>query len=109
MAAKNRLFSIARKPITCGTAFERVIIIRNASSSAASAIPSVPRVTVPASSDTGCARLNARMTSSSPTSIVVGMLISVSTSHFTSSRRMSRCRIHGSRNTLSASVRPADQ
>ena len=43
-----------------------------------------------------------------PISMVVGMLISVSTSHFTFSRRISRCRIQGSAITLSASVSAAE-
>src|SRR5205823_12823303 len=51
VAAKNRPFSMERKPITCGTALERVIIIRKESSTLARAMPRVARVTVPASSE----------------------------------------------------------
>ncbi len=46
MAAKKRPFSIARKPITCGTALRRTIIMRNDSSTLASAMPRVERVSV---------------------------------------------------------------
>ena len=53
--------------------------------------------------------IETRITSTIPISMVVGMLIRVSTSHFTLSRRIRRWRIHGSRNTLSRRVRPADQ
>ena len=43
VAAKNKPFSIDRKPMTCGTALDRVIIIMNDSRMQASAMPSVPR------------------------------------------------------------------
>ena len=46
-------------------------------------MPSVPRATVPASCEIGSARLNAKITSTMPKSIMVGMLISVSTSQLT--------------------------
>ena len=72
-------------------------------------MPSVERVTVLASCEIGTARLNAKTTSTMPISIVVGMLISPSTSQLTSSLRISRCRIHGSSTTLSTSVSPAEQ
>ena len=72
-------------------------------------MPSVARVTVLASCEIGTARLNENTTSTMPTSIVVGMLISGSTSHLTSSCRISRYSSHGSRITLSSSVSPADQ
>ena len=42
---------MARKPITCAIALRRVIIIRKASMTTASAMPSVLRVTVLASCD----------------------------------------------------------
>ena len=109
VAAKNNPFSIARKPITCDTAFLRVIIMRNASSTVAIAMPSVLFVMVPAISEIGVARLNAKMTSAIPISIVVGMFKSGSTSQRTLSARVSRCRIHGSSSTLSTSVSSADQ
>ncbi len=86
-----------------------MIIIRNDSITLASAMPSVERVTVLASEEIGAARLNANTTSTMPTSIVVGMLISGSTSQRTSRRRISRCSRNGSSSTLSASVSPADQ
>ena len=85
-----------------------MIIIRNDSITLAIAMPSVARVTVLASCEIGYARLNANTTSTMPISIVVGTLMSPSTSHFTSSLRISRCRSHGRSTTLSASVRPAD-
>ena len=53
MAAKKRPFSIARKPITCGSALRRVIIIRKDSITLAIAMPSVARVTVLASCEIG--------------------------------------------------------
>src|SRR6267378_3467371 len=80
----------------------------NESSMLASAMPRVERVTVPASCEIGAARLKARITSRMPTSMVVGMLIRVSTSHFTFSLRIRRCRIHGSRMTFSTRVTAAE-
>ena len=71
-------------------ALRRVIIIRKDSMTQASAMPSVARVTVLASCVIGTARLKEKTTSTMPTSIVVGMLISGSTSHLTSSCRISR-------------------
>ena len=56
VAAKNRPFSIARKPMTCVTALRRVIIIRKASITTAIAMPSVLCVTLPARLEMGCAR-----------------------------------------------------
>ena len=93
VAAKNKPFSIDRNAITCGTALARVIIIRNDSSTHASAIPSVPRAMEVENCEIGSARLNANTTRPMPTSIMVGMLISVSMSHFTFRRRMRRCRM----------------
>src|SRR6266480_4528412 len=80
----------------------------NESSMLASAMPRVERVTVPASCEIGAARLKARITSRMPTSIVIGMLIRVLTSHFTFSLRIRRCRIHGSRVTFSTRVTAAE-
>ncbi len=102
VAAKNRPFSIDRKPITCGTAFERVIIIMNESSTQASAMPSVPRAIESESRAIGRARLKAKITSTMPISIVVGMLISVSTSQRTLRRSITRCSSIGIRITLSS-------
>src|SRR5271169_6824965 len=99
---------MARKPITCGIALRRVIIIRNASITLAMAIPSVDRVTVLASCWIGAARLKAKTTSTMPISMVVGMLSSPSTSQRTSSLRTKRCRSHGSRATLTISVKAAE-
>src|SRR3569833_2665427 len=72
-----------RKPITCGMALVRVIIMRKASSTQAMAMPRVERVTVPDISEMGSARLKAKLTSTMPISIVVGMLIIGSTTRFT--------------------------
>ncbi len=82
--------------------------MRKDSSTQASAMPSVPRATECENSEIGSARLNAKITSTMPTSIMVGMLMSVSMSHFTFSRRISRCRISGSTTTLSTNVMPAE-
>ena len=86
--------------MTCGIALRRVIIIRNDSITHAIAMPSVARVTVLASCEIGSARLNENTTSTMPISIVVGMLIRPSTSHCTSSLRISRCSSHGSSDDL---------
>ena len=59
--------------------------MRKASSTQASAMPRVERVTVPDSSEIGSARLKAKITSTMPISMVVGMLIIGSTSRSTSS------------------------
>src|SRR5471030_1706946 len=75
-AAKNSPFSIDRKPITCGIAFARVIIIMNDSSTQASAMPSVPRATDEENWLIGDATLNAIITSTMPTSKVAGILSS---------------------------------
>ena len=73
-------------------------------------MPSVLSVIVPASCEIGAARLNAKITSTMPISIVVGMLISVSTSQLhVRAARIRRCRIHGSSTTLSTSVSSAEQ
>ena len=93
VAAKNKPFSIDRKAITCGTALLRVIIIRKASSTQANAMPMVERVIVPESCEIGWATLKATMTSAMPMSMMVGMLSSVSISHLTDRRRISRCRM----------------
>ena len=100
---------MARKAITCGTALLRVIIIRKESSTQASAMPTVERMVVPESCEIGCATLKETITSRMPTSIVVGMLSSVSTSHLTDSRRIRRCRIQGRASTLRSKVSAADQ
>ena len=94
--------------MTCDTALRRVIIIRKDSMTTASAIPSVLRLTVLASSEIGWAEPNEKITSTIPISMVVGILMSVSVSHFTSSLRIRRYRIHGRTMTFSASVRPAE-
>ena len=109
VAAKNKPFSIDRKPMTWGTALARTIIIRKDNNTLASAIPSVPRAIEADRPAIGVARLKAKITSTMPASSVVGMLISVSTSQRTFSRSITRCRSHGIRNTLSASVSPADR
>ena len=72
-------------------------------------MPSVARVTVLASCEIGSARLNENTTSTMPMIIVVGTLIRPSTSHLTSSLRISRCRSHGSSTTLSTSVSAAEK
>jgi hypothetical protein len=108
VAAKNRPFSIARKPITCGTALARVIIIRNDSSTQASAMPSVPLASVDDSCEIGIARLKAKMTMPMPISIVVGMLISVSTSQRICRRSITRCSSQGMSSTLSTKVMAAE-
>ena len=72
------------------------------------AMPSVLRVTVLASCEIGSARLKANTTSAMPISMVVGMLISVSTSHLMFSLRISRCSIQGSAITLSTRVSAAE-
>ena len=90
VAAKNSPFSIDRKPITCGIALRRVIIIRKESITQAMAMPSAERVTVLASCEIGTARLNENTTSTMPISIVVGTLMSRSTSQLTFRRRISR-------------------
>ena len=80
VAAKNRPFSIDRKPITCGTALERVIIIRNDISTQASAMPSVPRAIERESSEIGSARLNAKTTSATygmPMVVELGIALDV--------------------------------
>ena len=56
-------------------------------------MPSVPRAIERENSEIGSARLNAKTTSPMPTSIIVGMLMRVSMSHFTFRRRMRRCRM----------------
>jgi hypothetical protein len=86
----------------------RTIIIRNESSTLARAMASVLRVRVPAIWEIGVASANAKITSAIPTSIVVGMLISVSTSQRTSSRLMARCSTKGMTITLSTTVIAAD-
>ncbi len=89
-----------------GSPWQRVIIIRNESSTDGE------RDAEGALGDragqlrgTGAARLKARTTSTSPTSMVVGMLTSGSTSHVTSRRRIRRVQDpRQQRRTLSASV-----
>ena len=105
VAAKIRPFSIDRKPITCGTALERVIIIKNESSTQASAIPSEPPAMDDDRREIGKARLKEKITSAIPTSMVVGMLIRVSTSQRTLSLRITRCSIQGIKMTLSSRVK----
>ena len=53
-------------------------------------------------------KIEGKITSTMPTSIVVGMLISVSTSHLTFSLRIKRCSSHGNTSTLSNNVSPAE-
>ena len=108
VAAKNRLFSRARKATTWVTALRRVSIISNDSSTPASAMPINPRVMPSVSCEIGAARLKAKITSAMPTSMVVGMLIRVSTSQRTFSLRIKRCSNHGNSSTFSASVNPAE-
>ena len=74
----------------------------------ASAMPSVLRVMVADSSEMGSARLKANTTRPMPISMVVGMLISVSTSHLMFSLRIRRCSIQGRTSTFSNSVSPAE-
>ncbi len=74
MAPKNRPFSIDRKPTTCDIALRRVIIVRNASRITAIAMPIVLRVAVLASAEIGCARPKANTTTSSPSSMVAGLV-----------------------------------
>ena len=81
-----------------------MIIIRNDSSTLAIAMPSVLRVMVSAHCEIGSARLNEKITSPMPISMVSGMLISVSTSHLMLRRTISRCNNHGSTITFSTSV-----
>ena len=100
---------MARKPITCGTAFLRTIIIRKESRTLAIAMPSVERVSVFAICEIGVASANAKITSPMPISIVVGMLIKVSTSQRTSSRSMSRCSTHGMSTTFTSTVSAAEK
>ena len=108
MAAKNRPFSIDRKPITCGTALARVIIIMKDSSTQASAMPSVLCAMDEDSLAIGSARLKANTTSRMPISMVVGILISVSTSHLTLRRSIKRCNRIGITITLVTSVNAAE-
>jgi len=65
VAAKKSPFSIARNPMTCGTAFWRTIIMRKESSTLASAMPSVERVSVVAICEIGVASAKAKITSRS--------------------------------------------
>jgi len=109
VAANSSPFSSARKPITWGMAFARVIIIMNDSSTQASAMPSVLRATEADNAEIGAASVNAKMTSTMPTSMVVGMLSSGSTSHLTARRWISRCSSHGSSSTFRTSVSAAEK
>src|SRR5262245_45384760 len=99
---------MARNPITWDTAFLRVIIMRNASRMQAVAIPSVLLVMVPANWEIGAARVNARITSTVPTSKVAGVAIMVSTSQRTLKAWIRRYMIQGSRSTLRENVRSAE-
>ena len=81
---------------------------RKASSTQASAMPRVLLAMVPASCEIGSATLNARITSAIPTSMVVGMLIRVSTSHLALSLRIRRCSTQGRSSTLSTKVSAAE-
>ena len=71
-------------------------------------MPSVLRVIAEDSCAIGCASVNAKTTTTIPISMVVGMLSWDSVSQRTSSRTTRRCRIHGSRITLSPSDKAAD-
>ena len=71
-------------------------------------MPSVPRATDTDSCEIGSARLKAKITSTIPSSIVVGMLISISMSQRTFSRTMSRCSSHGIITTFSTKVSAAE-
>ena len=104
VAAKISPFSIDKKAITCGTALLRVIIIMKDNITHASAIPSEPPASESDRRDTGKARLKAKITSAMPTSMVVGMFSSVSTSQRTLSLAIMRCSIQGIKITLSTSV-----
>ncbi|MCY1552740.1 hypothetical protein D9M68_891560 [compost metagenome] len=109
MAAKKRPFSMARKAMTCGTALERVIIIRKDIRTQASAMPSVPLASADDRCEIGMARLNEKITTPMPMSMVVGMLIRVSTSQRMPRRSITRCSSQGISSTLSRKVRPADR
>src|SRR3990167_9064990 len=100
---------MARKPITCGTALRRTIIIRNESNTVASAMPRVERVMVLAICEIGVASEKAKMARPIPVSMVVGMLISVSTSQRMYRRSIRRCSTHGIRMTFNTRVRPAEK
>jgi hypothetical protein len=71
-------------------------------------VPSVLRAIVVDICEIGWARPNANTTSTMPTSIVVGILISGSVSQRTLSRAISRCRIHGNSSTFSATDNAAE-
>src|SRR3989338_11562245 len=100
---------MARKPITWGTALARVIIIMNESSTQASAMPSVLCTMDEDSLAIGSARLKANTTNRMPSGMVVGILISVSTSHLTLSLSISRCNRIGMTITLVTSVIAAEE
>jgi len=108
VAAKIRPFSIDKKPITWGTALERVISIRKDNITHDSAIPSEPPASELDKRETGSARLKEKITSAMPTSMVVGTLSKVSMSQRTLSLRIMRCSIQGIKITLSTSVIPPD-
>ena len=79
------------------------------SSTTAIAIPMPLRVAVLASAAIGCARPKEKITTSSPSSITLEILMSGSLSQYTPSRLMSRCSSHGRNATFSANVSSADR
>jgi hypothetical protein len=109
VAAKNNPFSMARKPITCGIALERTIIIMNDSSTQARAMPSV-------GFGNGRGELRDRQRqvegqdhqddADEHRGRDVDERLDVPA---TSSRSMTRCSSRGITMTLSESVSPADQ
>ena len=89
-------------------ALRRVIIMRNASSITASAMPRVFRVMVVASVLIGWANPKAKITKPNPKSMVTGTLTNNSLSHSAPSRRISLWSIQGSMITLRTSVSAAE-
>ena len=80
----------------------------NDSSTLARAMPSVERAIDEDRAAIGVARLKANATSRMPTSIVIGVFSSGSTSQRTCSLSISLCSRIGSSTTLSRNVAPAD-
>ena len=72
-------------------------------------MPRVPLASADEKFAIGSARLKAKITTPIPINMVVGMLISVSTSHLMFNRFTTRCSSQGIRNTFSNKVMPADR